>query len=208
MQWKFIPPRAPHFGGLWEAAVKAFKSHLKRVVGAATLTFEEFSTLTTQIEACLNSRPLCPLSSDPQDMAALTPGHFLIGSSLLAVPEPFTEEGIEGLPRWRHTIQMRNHFWRRWQREVLQHMQLRQKWLKQMPAVQPGDLVLLTDDLQPPQRWPLARIDMVHPGTDGLPRVVTLRTPTTTLTRPIAKIIRLPIGQNEVVVPTDGATGQ
>ncbi|KAL7286993.1 hypothetical protein TKK_0018791 [Trichogramma kaykai] len=92
--------------------------------------------------------------------------------------------------------------------QVLQHMQLRQKWLKQMPAVQPGDLVLLTDDLQPPQRWHLARIDMVHPGTDGLPRVVTLRTPTTILTRPIAKIIRLPIGQNEVVVPTDGATGQ
>ncbi|CAB0044201.1 unnamed protein product, partial [Trichogramma brassicae] len=195
VQWKFIPPRAPHFGGLWEAAVKAFKSHLKRVVGAATLTFEEFSTLIAKIEACLNSRPLCPLSSDPQDMAALTPGHFLIGSSLLSAPEPFTKEGIEGLPRWRHTIQMKNHFWRRWQREVLQHMQLRQKWLKRMPALQPGDLVLLTDDLQPPQRWPLARIDMVHPGTDGLPRVVTLRTPTTTLTRPIAKLVRLPIGQ-------------
>ena len=54
-QWHFIPPNSPHFGGLWEAGVKTLKYHWKRIVDKALLTFEEFSTLITQVEACLNS---------------------------------------------------------------------------------------------------------------------------------------------------------
>ncbi|XP_017875322.1 uncharacterized protein LOC108622144 [Ceratina calcarata] len=76
VNWKFIPPRAPHFGGIWEAAVKAFKHHLRRVLGDSTLTYEEFATLATQIEACLNSRPLCPLSSDPRDQERTCLAHY------------------------------------------------------------------------------------------------------------------------------------
>lgn len=53
ISWHFIPPRAPHFGGLWEAAVKSFKFHFKRIIGNALLTFEEFYTIFTQIEASL-----------------------------------------------------------------------------------------------------------------------------------------------------------
>ena len=88
IEWSFIPPRAPHFGGLWEAAVRSFKSHFKRVIGEAKLTYEEFSTVACSIEACLNSRPLSPMSADAQDPLALTPAHFLIGFSLSLPPEP------------------------------------------------------------------------------------------------------------------------
>ena len=73
IQWKFISERAPHFGGLWEAAVKI---HLKRVIAATKLTFKEFSTVLTQVEACLNSRPLTPLHHDDDVIEALTPGRF------------------------------------------------------------------------------------------------------------------------------------
>ena len=120
------------------------------MVGQAKLTLEEFSTLAAQIEAALNSRPLSPLSTDPQDFSALTPGHFLIGSALLAPPEPFSDETISTTARWKITVQMRNHFWRRWRKEVMHHMQLRQKWLNIQPSLAIGDLVLLTDDQQPP----------------------------------------------------------
>ncbi|XP_029155184.1 uncharacterized protein LOC114928270 [Nylanderia fulva] len=72
IQWHFNPPAAPNFGGLWEAAVKSMKHHLQRVIGDATLTYEKLATLLSQIEACLNSRPLQPLSDDPEDVAALT----------------------------------------------------------------------------------------------------------------------------------------
>ena len=63
------------------------KAHLRRVIGDTKLTFEELNTVLTQIEACLNSRPLTPLSSDNDGIEALTPGHFLIGRPLESLPD-------------------------------------------------------------------------------------------------------------------------
>ncbi|CAG7784684.1 unnamed protein product [Allacma fusca] len=88
IEWQFNPPSAQHMGGLWESAVKSTKFHLKRVLGGADMTFDELSTALTQIEAALNSRPLCPDSTHPDEIAAITPGHFLIGGPLLALPDP------------------------------------------------------------------------------------------------------------------------
>ena len=88
IQWHFIPEKAPHFGGLWEAAVKSFKTHLAHIVGNTRLNFEEMSTVLAQIEACLNSRPLGTLPDNNKDgIEMLTPGHFLIGRPLQAIPD-------------------------------------------------------------------------------------------------------------------------
>lgn len=77
--WHFNPPSAPHFGGLWEVAVRSAKTLLTRTVGSQRLTLEEMCTVLCRVEAALNSRPLVPLSSDPRDLECLTPGHFIIG---------------------------------------------------------------------------------------------------------------------------------
>ncbi|CAG7785122.1 unnamed protein product [Allacma fusca] len=120
VKWHFNPTSSPHFGGLWESGVRLFKGHMKRVIGATTLNFEEFTTILTQIEACINSRPITPLSSDPNDLSALTPGHFVVGEPLNSIPEPdLTDLKITRLSRWQHCQQMLQHLWRRWHREYL-----------------------------------------------------------------------------------------
>ncbi|XP_075157918.1 uncharacterized protein LOC142231185 [Haematobia irritans] len=111
--WQFIPPHAPHMGGLWEAAVKSMKSHLRKVAGNLKYTYEEFSTLLVRIESVLNSRPLSPMSEDPTEMNALTPGHFLRGSPLIAVPEELPKD-ISLINRWQKLKTIQLHFAKRW----------------------------------------------------------------------------------------------
>ncbi|GFX26563.1 integrase catalytic domain-containing protein [Trichonephila clavipes] len=146
----FNPPSAPHFGGIWEATVKSSKFHLNRVVGVTSLTFEELSTLSSQIEACLNSRPLCVLSSSPDDPCVLTPGHFLIGKSLTAIPQPTVPDDLRHSDRWRLLTRMTQHFWNRWSSEYLTLLQSRLKWRIVQKNLDIGDLVLIKHDNSPP----------------------------------------------------------
>ncbi|XP_068143540.1 uncharacterized protein [Drosophila tropicalis] len=88
LSWQFIPPSAPHMGGLWEAGVKSFTTLFYMSSSTVKYTFEELSTLLCRIEACLNSRPISPMSEDPEDLMALSPGHFLIGGPILSIAEP------------------------------------------------------------------------------------------------------------------------
>lgn len=64
------------------------KHHFRRTFDNSIHTFEEITTMLAEIESVLNSRPLCPISDDPNDLSILTPGHFLIGENLLSAPGP------------------------------------------------------------------------------------------------------------------------
>ena len=88
IEWLFIPPRSPNFGGLWEAAVKSMKHHLCRVMGNSNLIYEEITTILCQIEQVLNNRPLMALTNNPDDIFALTPSMLVNGSRLDAIPQP------------------------------------------------------------------------------------------------------------------------
>ncbi|XP_044765410.1 uncharacterized protein LOC123321740 [Coccinella septempunctata] len=166
IEFKFIPPRSPHWGGVWEAAVKSTKHHLKRLIGEAHFTFEEFYTVLVQIESILNSRPLCPLSNDSNDVQILTPGHFLIGASLTAPSErDVTKIKENRLTRWQRISKVTQTFWNRWRVDYLNRLQNRPKWFHPVPELQIGSLVLLKDEETPPLKWPLARVLEVFPGT-------------------------------------------
>ncbi|XP_055604159.1 uncharacterized protein LOC129752396 [Uranotaenia lowii] len=199
IRWHFNPPKASHFGGLWEAAIQSAQKHFIRVLGTRSLPYDDMETLLCQIECCLNSRPIVPLSDDPSDFDPLTPGHFLTGSALKAVPDrDFSDINYDRLKQWQKVQKIVQDIWKRWHLEYLSTLQPRTKWFRPPVTFQPGQLVLLRDENTPPMRWPTARIIDVHPGSDGIIRVVSLQTPKAKTTRCVQKICLLPIPPHQI----------
>lgn len=194
-EFSFIPPRSPHFGGLWESAVKSTKTLLVKNMSQAHLTYEEFQTVLIEVEAILNSRPIAPRSDDPNDGEALTPAHMLIGSSLMALPDENLEgyKNINYLKRWQLVTYLKQQFWLQWVRDYVLNLQQRCKWLKSCENIKVGELVIVHEDNIPPQHWLLARVVQAIPGRDGKVRVVDLKTSKGVLRRSIHKIAPLPI---------------
>ncbi|XP_036146070.1 uncharacterized protein LOC105830105 [Monomorium pharaonis] len=200
--WKFIPPSAPHFGGLWEAGVKAMKYHLIRIVGSHTLSVEEFTTLLAQVESCLNSRPISALNDDPEDLSILTPGHFLIGESLTSLPEESVLNLKENrLDRWQRVRRMMEQFWKVWSREYLHTLQQRLKWRQSCSNLRIGELVLVQNESLPPSKWELGRILNLYPAKDGKIRVVDVKTTSGLYKRPVSRLCRLPV-ENPNLLPS------
>ncbi|XP_058456452.1 uncharacterized protein LOC131433863 [Malaya genurostris] len=198
IQFKFVPPRSPHFGGIWEASVKSVKTHLTRTLKNALVTNEQMQTLLAQIEACLNSRPLTPLSNDPEDLDALTPGHFLTHRPLTAIPEPSYEEvPTNRLSQWQTIQEYLRRLWKRWSSEYLSGLQQRTRWTHERDNIHIGTMVLVKDDNLPPMKWRFGRVVDIAPGQDGLTRVVSIRTKDGVYKRAITRVCVLPIQDSQ-----------
>ncbi|XP_060665556.1 uncharacterized protein LOC132797796 [Drosophila nasuta] len=196
LAYHFNPPGAPHMGGLWEAGLKSFKTHFYKTVSSVKHTFEELSTLLSKIEACLNSRPLSPMSEDVSDLAALTPGHFLIGGPLLSMAEPESREDVESIRnRWQRLKALNQHFCVRWKNEYLKELHKRNKWQSPSRDLQIGDMVVIREENIPPQEWRLGRVLTACPSADERVRVVDLQTCRGVFRRPVAKLVLLPTGR-------------
>ncbi|XP_049882247.1 uncharacterized protein LOC126378112 [Pectinophora gossypiella] len=196
VRFNFIPCYSPVFGGLWEAAVKSTKYHLKRIVHNTLLTYEQLQTVLCEIEAVLNSRPLVPMStSDIDDFSYLTPGHFLIG----VAPTSYPEQNVSDVPNnrlrfWDHCIKLKQMFWKVWYKHYLTVLQTRPKWRDDVPNIDVGSLVILREQDTPPLSWPMARVTKVFPGADQKVRALEVKTPNgKTHIRSVTKVSVLPI---------------
>ena len=139
-------------------------------------------------------RPISPLPNTTDDFSFLTPGHFLVGEPLISFPEPDCPIGTSSRSsRWQLIQRCRQQIWKRWYSDYLCQMQQRTKWKFNQPNLQTGMLVLLKEDNLPPLIWSTGVIVDVHPGSDGLVRVVTVRTPKGVYKRPVNKLCAFPV---------------
>lgn len=116
----------------------------------------------------MNSRPLHPMSLDPNNLDALTPGHLLVGRPLNSLTEQ-CDDSITKLSmtnQWKRIVAVRHSFWQRWSNEYLNLLQQRSKWALICSNIENGMLVLIVEDNTPPGRWALGRVHECHPGKD------------------------------------------
>lgn len=195
-EWRFITPSASHQGGLWEAAVKQMKHHLRRVMGPHKYTYEAMATLLAGVEACMNSRPICAMSDDADDLTALTPAHFLIGGQLRL---PLQDQNIPppkmALSLYKSMQAQTDAFWKRWTVEYLPLLMARPKWKQAQENLKAGQLVLIKDELLAPTYWPLGRIISTKVSDDGRVRTATVKTITGQYDRPVQKLVFLPVDE-------------
>jgi len=152
-----------------------------------------------QIEAYLNSRPLTPLSKDLLDFSVLIPGRFLIGDSLITLPEPdLSKLAYNLVSRWQKIQSIAQQIWRRWSVEYLSQLQERNKWDESRgPSIKVGSMVILKDTNLSPLQWNLGRVVDIFPGKDGVVQVAMVNTASGQKKRAVRLLCPLPIQDND-----------
>ncbi|XP_046550351.1 uncharacterized protein LOC124260148 [Haliotis rubra] len=190
--WRFNPPHAPHFGGVFECMIKSAKRAIFAILGKGDVTDEELTTAFTAAEALINSRPLTYQSANCQDDVPLTPNHLMHGQvGGTFAPDSVDTTSYNPRKRWRRIQELVRHFWRRWLRELLPTLQVRKKWREANRNLKVNDVVIVVSPDSPRGSWPLGRIINTYPGKDGHVRVVQVKMGKTTLMRPVTKVCPL-----------------
>ena len=205
--WKFIPKRAPWFGGFWERLIGLTKQALKKTLGRSFVTLPVLETIVVEVEATLNNRPLTYVSSDVNDVGPLTPAHLLYGRQMTSLPHSHNEDpedpeyvisDTQMRKRLTNHARLQQHFQTRWKKEYLTSLREFHKASgTNVQNVKVGDVVLIHDD-GPRLRWRFGVIEGLIEGNDGLVRAVNIRNNNRVTSRPISRLYPL-----EVSLPPD-----
>ena len=163
LEWKFIPPGTPHYGGVWERMVALVKRHLQVVLEKEALHFDVLNTSIVEIESIINRRPLTAISASSDDYEAITPAHILypdaISHSSALVVENASDDDAERMRcSWRRAQSRVNAFWKMWRRDYITLLHNRPKWQRTRKDIEVGNLVLLVDEVTRRGEWKMGRV--------------------------------------------------
>ncbi|XP_063622782.1 uncharacterized protein LOC134794883 [Cydia splendana] len=194
VRWTFIPPASPHWGGAWERLIRTVKRSLRVILKERAPRDETLNTLLAEVEGIVNGRPLTHVSVEPGSSDALTPNHFLVGSSSrLPIHGVFDDSDLALRKQWRIAQRLADMYWKRWMKEFLPLLLPRKKWQQEQKPLGVGDLVLVVDPDSPRNVWPRGLIKSILPGKDGRIRVVDISTATGVLRRSVARVAPVPL---------------
>ena len=128
MTWHFNPPHASHFGGVWERMIgvaRRIHDGMLLEFKGRCLTHEVLVTFMVEVTAVMNSRPIVPVSSDPEMPFVLSPG-VLLTQKTSDCNIDFHDMDIKDMykSQWKTVQVLANTFWKRWKEEYLSSLQL------------------------------------------------------------------------------------
>ena len=173
VDWKFIVALSPWMGGAWEHLIRSVKRCLVKVIGHASLSYYELSTILTEVESVLNCRPLTYLYRDEGgEEYALTPSHLIYGRNVSESNENYHEvvstyESLSSRAKYHHRLL--SQFTKQWKNEyllgLLESTKLNAYGKKLVVNV--DDIVMLKDDQTKRSFWKICKIIELKSGTDG-----------------------------------------
>ncbi|XP_055605119.1 uncharacterized protein LOC129753329 [Uranotaenia lowii] len=195
LKWSFLPPSSPHMGGSWERLVQSVKKTLSNMKLPRLPTDEVLRNALLEIENIINSRPLTYLPVENSDTEALTPNHFLLGSSSGVKPAvPYDDKSNTLRNTWKTSQVYANYFWKRWLQEYLPTITRRTKWHYNVKPIEVDDIVVIVDNDLPRNLWPKGIVISTTKSRDGQVRSATVRTACNTYERPAVKLAVLDVG--------------
>ncbi|XP_053685689.1 uncharacterized protein LOC128735222 [Sabethes cyaneus] len=194
---------APHMGGSWERLVQSVKRNLSEMKLPTRPTDEELRNALIEVEGILNARPLTHVPVEDEAAPALTPNHWLLGSSDGSKPWSLLNEDSIALRRgWHSSQKFANQFWTRWLREYLPEITRRSKWHEKVPPITKGDIVLIVDPNSPRNCWPKGRV-IGTVNHNGQVRTVTIQTANGVYERPAVKVAVLDVRSKEELADSE-----
>ncbi|XP_073724410.1 uncharacterized protein [Misgurnus anguillicaudatus] len=195
--FKFNPPNAPHFGGVWEREIRSIKAALQVAVGSQSVSEDVLSTVLVEVEGILNSKPLGYVSADVADLDPITPNLLLMGRRDASLPQVAYAPGDMGRRRWRHCQNLVDQFWYQFTRNYLLGLQVRQKWHKPSDNLAVDSIVLIVDPQLPRAQWPIGKVVKTVVSKDGCVRIADVLVRGKVYTRPVARLILLPAFEDD-----------
>ncbi|XP_055923707.1 uncharacterized protein LOC129954075 [Eupeodes corollae] len=193
-KWNFNPPAAPHMGGAWERLVRSIKTVLYKIAPSRAPSDELLRSMLIEVENIVNTRPLAYIPIENDTTEALTPNHFLLGSSNGIKPiATYNDDPVVLKSSWLMSQQFAENFWRKWLSEYLPSLTLRTKWHEKIKPLCVGDLVVVVDPKCPRNVWPRGKIVEVRTAKDGQVRSAKVLTTHGILERPSTKIAILDV---------------
>ncbi|XP_068671446.1 uncharacterized protein [Montipora foliosa] len=193
IKWKFNLSRAPWWGGQFERLIGIVKTTMFKVIGRATLSWDELSEVLLDVEIQVNRRPLSYVEDD-LELPILTPASFLFQRSPQLPEEPAWQIKDKDLRRRVKFLKScKDQLWNRWKREYLTSLRERHNLIHKVAKyqVKVGDAVIVRSDNKNRGKWPLAIVDAIYPGPDGHTRAVQLRTNKGVIQRPVQHLYPL-----------------